>query len=380
MNFDSYNYFLPQRLIAQKPAMPRDASRLFVYDTARDKIVFDYFYNLANYLPKNSFMVLDNTKVLPARVVLKKQTGGKVVCLLLINEIEARTPDGCTKLRTMVDRKIQVGDKLFIDKNHFFEVTNQEKNIFYLKYTFNYQWLLDKLIEIGKTPIPLYLHKTPLSEIELRKKYQTIFAKNPKDPPPGWNMGSVAAPTASLHFSTPVFKKLDKLGIKRYFVTLHVGLGTFTPITKENIENKKLHEEYFGVNRGTLQSINKLKQKGKKLVAVGTTVTRTLESVEQFLSHESLTTPGAVPSKVKKLHLPPQEIFSKTDLFIMPSYHFKMVDYLITNFHLPKSSLMMLVEAFLQYKNSKKGLVDLYQIAIEEKFRFYSFGDAMLLL
>ena len=197
-------------------------------------------------------------------------------------------------------------------------------------------------------PVPLYLKRTPLKRNQLLKKYQTIFAKHE---------GSSAAPTASLHFTDRVFNKLRKKNIKKYFVTLHVGLGTFAPITDENLKTKKLHEEYFEIDQPVLQSIRKAKKEGKKLVAVGTTVVRTLESLARDSS----------PS-------------GKTDLFIYPPYSFKTVDNLITNFHLPKSSLMMLVEAFLQYKKSKRRLFELYNIAIKNNFRFYSFGDAMLIV
>jgi len=355
MKLTSYDYFLPNELIAQTPAVPRDSSRLFIYNTTTNKIIFDHFYNLVKYLPQDSFMVLNNTKVLPARVILKKQTGGKAIILLLLNE---KVNNGVIK--AMVDRKVNVGDKLFIDEKHFFEVIKQEEHLFYLKYHFSYQWLLNKLTEIGKTPVPLYLRKTPLAEKELRKKYQTIFAAVP---PKRWNMGSVAAPTASLHFSNRVFNRLDKKGIKKFFITLHLGLGTFAPITEENLKEKKLHEEYFEVDGQILQLINQLKSEGEKLVAVGTTVTRAIESLAKL--------------KVQSEKL---KIVGKTNLFIMPSYDFKMVDCLVTNFHLPKSSLMMLVEAFLQFKGAKRHLVDLYQIAIKEKFRFYSFGDTMLIL
>jgi len=203
-------------------------------------------------------------------------------------------------------------------------------------------------------PIPLYLKKSPLKRNELLEKYQTIFAKI---------QGSSAAPTASLHFTDRVFGRLDKKRIKKYFITLHVGLGTFAPITNENIKQKKLHKEYLEVDSSTLQSINRLKRKGKILVAAGTTTVRTLESISQ--------------SEIYHLR---SNIYNETDLFIFPPYNFKMVDILITNFHLPKSSLMMLVEAFLQYKKSKKSLVELYKIAIKNEFRFYSFGDAMLII
>ena len=349
MSLDKYGYFLPEKNLALTPADPRDSSRLFVYDTKKDLTIFDHFYNLDKYLSKNSFMVLNNTKVLPARVTMKKSTGGKVIMLFLVNEL---TDSRVTK--AMADRKINVGEKLYFDDNNFVEIINQKEHIFDLKLDFSREKLFNLLKKYGTMPIPLYLKKSPLKRNELLKKYQTIFAKK---------QGSSAAPTASLHFTDRVFDRLDKKGIEKYFITLHVGLGTFAPITKENIKEKKLHEEYFEVDSNILQSINRLKQQGKKLVAAGTTTVRTLESISR-----------------SKIYNPKSNIYNKTDLFIFPPYNFKTVDVLITNFHLPKSSLMMLVEAFLQFKNSKRNLVELYQIAIKNKFRFYSFGDAMVIL
>jgi len=343
-----YDYLLPENLIAQVPVVPRDHSRLFIYNTKTDRIIFDSFFNLDKYLPEKSFLVLNNARVVPARVWLKKSTGGKVLTLLLLNEPEKKI------VRAMVDRKVMVGDKLFIDANHFFTVVDQKEKIFSLKFTFSKKWLLTILQKIGKTPIPLYLRKSSLSEKQLREKYQTIFSKKGE---------SVAAPTASLHFTNRVFEKLKNKGIKKYEVTLNVGLGTFAPIIDENLTSKKLHEEFFEIDNISLQCIKTLKSEGKKLVAVGTTVTRTLESFAKL-----------------NIKYQKSKILEKTDLFIFPPYDFKMVDILITNFHLPKSSLMMLVEAFLQHKKAKKSLVELYQIAIKNNFRFYSFGDAMLIV
>jgi len=341
MDINNYDYVLPEANLALAPAVPRDSSKLFIYETDVDKITFDRFYNLNKYLPKDSFMVMNNTKVLPARVSMKKESGGKVIVLLLVNEILNDT------LPIIVDRKINVGEKIFFDENNFLYITGQKENIFEVRFDFSRQHLFSLLNKYGAMPIPPYLKKSTLSKNDLLKKYQTIFAKTD---------GSSAAPTASLHFTDSVFKKLDEKEIKRLFVTLHVGMGTFAPITDENILKKELHNEYYEVDQKTLQLINQLKYGGKKLVAVGTTVVRTLESV----------------AKSKN--------FNKTNLFIFPPYDFKMIDIVITNFHLPKSSLMMLVEAFLQHKKAKKSLVELYNIAISNNFRFYSFGDAMLIL
>ena len=349
-----YDYFLPEKNLALTPASPRDSSKLFIYNTKTNEVVFDYFYNLEQYLPKNSFLVLNNTKVIPARVVMRKENGGKVILLFLVNELT-----NLSVIKVLADRKITVGERVFFDEKNFLKVVDQKENIFYLKFDFNREKLFQLIEKYGTMPIPLYLKKTPLKKSELLKKYQTVFAKAPV----GTCLASAAAPTASLHFTRRVFNRLNKKGIKKYFITLHVGLGTFAPITEENLKEKRLHEEYYEIPEKTLHYINVMKLKGKSLVAVGTTVTRALESFAQ--------------SKIRDQR---SKIFDKTDLFIFPPFEFKMVDILITNFHLPKSSLMMLVEAFLQFKGAKKHLVELYNIAIKNDFRFYSFGDCMLIL
>lgn len=365
MNLYDYDYLLPQKNLALDPAVPRDSSRLFIYDTVVDKIVFDRFYNLDKYLPKDSFMVMNNTKVLPARVTMKKESGGKIVLLFLVNELEVMSDGllGCL-VKVMADRKINVGEKVFFDQDNYLKVIGQNENIFDLQFDFSREYLFDLLKKYGVMPIPPYLKKSTLTRDELLEKYQTIFARTD---------GSSAAPTASLHFTDKVFEKLDKRGIERLFVTLHVGMGTFAPINDENIKEKKLHNEYYEVDSRTLQSINKLKKEGKKLVAVGTTVVRTLESIvkaqdRKFFDGKPQTAKNLIPSLLK------------TDLFIFPPYNFNMIDVMITNFHLPKSSLMMLVEAFLQHKKARKSLVELYNIAIKNDFRFYSFGDVMLIV
>lgn len=362
MNSVKFDYHLPHELIATHPASPRDSSRLFVYDTAADKIHFDRFYNLDKYLPQDSFLVLNNTQVVPARLALLKETGGKVEILLLVNELRS----GNKAIKALSDRKLVAGQKLFFpsgtngslsDEKPAFFVTGQYKNIFLLRPNFPLAQLRDILLKYGSTPIPKYIKNSSLSERELRKKYQTVFAADS-----GKNSASVAAPTASLHFTGCVFKKLHQQRIPHVFVTLNVGLGTFAPIAEDNFINKKLFNEYYEIELSSARKIADLKNAGRKLVAVGTTTVRTLESA----------------AKLNKLQR--KSLHGATDLFIFPPYNFKLVDSLMTNFHLPNSSLMMLVEAFLQYKKSPRKLIDLYKIAIKNKFRFYSFGDAMLIL
>lgn len=359
MKKNLYDYHLPDYLLTKKPATPRDHSQLFIYDTKKDEIHFDKFFNLDKYLPKNSFLVLNNTKVIPARVIMKKQTGGKVEVMFLVNEASDLI---------LVDRKVKIGDKLFFNEKNYIELVKQNKNIFKVKFNFSQEKLFYLLEKYGVMPVPLYLKDTPLSKDKLLKKYQTVFAKNE---------GSVAAPTASLHFTNRVFKKLEQKDINRYFVTLHVGLGTFASITEENLKTKTLHEEYYQVDKNDWEAILKEKKNGKKLVAVGTTTVRTLESIVRCHVSRQPTPTNVGPSVIDSKQT--SSLINKTNLFIFPPFEFRMVDVLITNFHLPKSSLMMLVESFLQFKRAKKHLVDLYNIAIKNDFRFYSFGDAMLI-
>jgi S-adenosylmethionine:tRNA ribosyltransferase-isomerase len=351
VDLELYSYNLPKEKIADKPAKPRDFSKLFVYDTLEDKIYFDIFLNLDRYLPKNFFLVLNNTKVLPARVEMIKETGGKVKILFLVDEAINKNSK---LIRGLVNKKLNLKEKIYFpNKKDFIEIVSQEKNIF----TFSLKMDLNKFLKLlnlyGEAPLPPYIKKTPLTKKEAKEKYQTIFAKK---------LGSIAAPTASFHFTKRVFKKLKRKGIEHFFITLHVGLGTFMPISEENIKKKKLHKEYWEIETSVYKKILKLKQK-KKLIAVGTTTTRLLETLAR-----------------KKLNLNKKILRGTTELFIFPPFKFKMIDGLITNFHLPKTSLMMLVEAFLQFKNSKRHLKELYEIAIEKDFRFYSFGDAMLIL
>jgi S-adenosylmethionine:tRNA ribosyltransferase-isomerase len=351
IDLELYSYNLPKEKIANQPAKPRDFSKLFVYDTLEDKIYFDIFLNLDEYLPKNSFLVLNNTKVLPARVEMLKETGGKVKVLFLVDEA---LNENSKLIRGLVNKKLDLKEKIcFPNKKDFIEVFSQEKNIF----TFSLKTDLNKFLKLlnlyGEAPLPPYIKNTPLTKKEAKEKYQTIFAKK---------LGSIAAPTASFHFTKRVFKKLKRKGIEHFFITLHVGLGTFMPISEENIKKRKLHKEYWEIETSIYKKILKLKN-SKKLIAVGTTTTRFLETLAR-----------------KKLNLNKKILRGTTELFIFPPFKFKMIDGLITNFHLPKTSLMMLVEAFLQFKNSKRHLKELYEIAIENDFRFYSFGDAMLIL
>ncbi len=358
---ERYGYVLPKELIRRVGVEPRDTARLFVYDTKTNTVTLDTFQNLAQYLPSDSLMVLNETRVLPARLWLRKETGparnntrsvlggGKIEVFVLMNQLvdEARIP-------VLVDRKVTIGQKLLFPNDEILEVIDQEENVFFVR-VLGEAKLHDLLATYGETPVPHYLEDTETKEGELRSRYQTIFAREDTT-----TKASVAAPTASLHFTDRVFQSLENKGVQQARLTLDVGLGTFAPLTEAAFENKKLHREYVEVSEDTARDINKAKEVKRSVIAVGTTVTRTLEA---------LTEQGGV-----KTYNGP------VDIFIYPPYQFQTVDILLTNFHLPKTSLMLLVDAFLKHKGSERDILSLYQEAIREKFSFYSFGDSMLIL
>jgi S-adenosylmethionine:tRNA ribosyltransferase-isomerase len=347
LNLEAYDYSLPADLVAASPAEPRDSARLFAYDAKSGKVSYDTVANLADKLPAGALLIMNDTKVLPARVDATKETGGRVELLLLVNEYA-----GTGTLRGISDRKIVPGQKLYLDPSHALVVVGQEENIFLFEPQFPPSELPALLMEIGRTPLPKYIGETGMDESALRERYQTVFAKSP---------ASVAAPTASLHFTEKVFESLAKKNIDVAFLTLHVGMGTFAPVRPENIEQGKLHEEWYEVTEATARKIRDSKKEGRPVIAVGTTVLRTIESAAGSI----------MEGKGAK---------GKTDIFIYPPYAFKVADGLMTNFHVPKSSLMCIVDAFLGFKKSPKGIVELYGDAIRERFRFYSFGDSMLIL
>ncbi|MEK9159400.1 MAG: tRNA preQ1(34) S-adenosylmethionine ribosyltransferase-isomerase QueA [Patescibacteria group bacterium] len=344
---DLYSYLLPTDRIATHPSEPRDASKLLIYKTQTDELLFDTFANLARYLPSDSFLVMNETKVLPARVRATRD-GETLEMMILPSEVdyEGGTVIGGGTVKGTANKRLRNGQTLQLTPLHTLTVIEETQKAFTFRANFDLHTLPALLLEIGQTPIPHYIQHAGLSEAELREKYQTIFAKNP---------GSVAAPTASLHFTDRVFRDLDAAGIERLFITLHVGLGTFAPVLPEHMESRTLYEEHIDLPPKTVARIHELKAAGKRCTAVGTTSTRTLESLARGHS-------------------------GTTNLFILPPFDFQLVDQLLTNFHLPNSSLMMLVEAFLQHKHAKRHLKDLYEIAIQNDFRFYSFGDSMLIL
>jgi S-adenosylmethionine:tRNA ribosyltransferase-isomerase len=384
-DLEQYNYTLPEALIRKEGVEPRDSARLFVYDTSTDTVTHDFFYNVAKYLPENSLLVLNDTRVVPARLHLKKATGGKIEVFVLMNEWNGKDEI----IPMLVDRKCGIGWKLFFPNGDYFEMMRQEANKFFaiLKPSNSLPESLreslragglpceiplqadrqsrisqgeplmkslgELLEEFGETPIPPYLKEEEWlrDEKKLRMRYQTIFAEQGN---------SVAAPTAALHFTDRVFESLKQKNIDTAHVTLDVGLGTFAKLKDENFVTKKLHRERISASDETAIQINTVKKEGRKIIPVGTTALRTLESC---IKNGSL-----------------RAFAGDTDIFISPPHHFQSADILITNFHIPKSSLMLLVDAFLRDKGAKRNLIQLYEEAIREKYAFYSFGDSMLIL
>ncbi len=334
MNIEEFDYSLPEELIAKYPVIPRHNARLMVLNRKTRSIQHDIFWNLPSYLEEGDLLVFNDTKVIPARLYGRKKTGGKVEVLLtdFISPSQWIALVGGKNIKEGLS--ILVGEDLeilileHIEKSKF-KVELVSPNPF------------EAILKHGQIPIPPYL-KREAQEID-KEYYQTVFAKV---------HGSAAAPTASLHFSEELIEKLRQKGINITFVTLHVSYGTFKPVEVKNIEEHKVDPEYVSISEETLRLIKQTKEKTKRVVAVGTTVARALETK-------------------------PFEPFSGyTDLYIYPGFEFKVVDALITNFHLPKSSLLFLVSAFA----GKDFVMQAYQEAIQEKYRFYSYGDGMLIL
>lgn len=342
-----YDYTLPQHLIAASPAHPRDSAKLLVYDRSTGDVSFDEFRRIINYLPKDTVLVFNQTKVIPARMQLHKETGGAVEALYLGSQQD--------KLRVMAGGKIAKGDRLAWEDDHFLTVDERDGKYAVLTPSFPIANLHDLLIQYGETPLPPYIQDSPLSETERRTEYQTVYARDE---------GSVAAPTAGLHFTPELIQSIKQAGIDTAYVTLHVNLGTFAPLTEDHLKEKKLHEEWYEIDPKTAAFLNKAKSDDRPIVAVGTTTVRTLESAAR--------TPGHDAAEAPLLH----RLSGTTNIFLTDDDPILFVDGLITNFHVPKSSLLMLVSAF----TGRETLMDLYHQAIEKEFRFFSFGDAMLVI
>lgn len=340
-----YNYELPEELIAQKPASKRTKSKMMVLDKASKAIENKYFFDIVDYLDENDVLVLNDTKVFPARLLGEKITGASVEVFLL-KEHETKQWEALIK----PSKRVNAGNIIKISEELYVKTLTKldgGKWLVELGYKGN---IYDILQRVGNIPLPPYIERKISSDNIKKldtKRYQTVFAKH---------VGSVAAPTAGLHFTKDILQKLKKKGVQVCYVTLNVGLGTFKPVKCENILEHKMDSESFEISRKTAKIINDAKKSGKKIVAVGTTSVRTLETC--FQKHGGI--------KACK---------DSSCLFIYPPYEFKVVDKLLTNFHLPKSTLIMLVSALA----GKDFVFDAYRQAIEQKYRFYSYGDCMLI-
>jgi S-adenosylmethionine:tRNA ribosyltransferase-isomerase len=329
-----FDYQLPHELIANSPTSPRDHSRLMIINKRDGSITHKHFYDIVEYLTDNDVLVLNNTKVFPARIYGKKETGGKVEVLLHKNLTEF-------EWEALAKPGLKINSQIIFEGFRA-EVVGRNDELHIIKFNLNKSDLIEKLQKTGVTPLPPYIHSTE-SENEIRKEYQTTYAKD---------LGSVAAPTAGFHFTDELLEKIKNKGIQIEYVTLHVGMGTFAPVKTNTLEEHVMHSEKFFVDTETLARLNKAKQNGKRIVAVGSTSTRVLESIANG------------------------NVTNSTNIFIYPPYKFKFVDVMITNFHLPKSTLMALVYAFGGIELMKGA----YNEAIKEKYRFYSFGDSMIII
>ena len=338
LKLSSYFYRLPDNLIADRPAPDRHNSKLLVYNQKDDSITHTTFKDLHQFLPTDSTLVMNNSKVFPCRLVANKTTGGKAEIFLLSLVKKSRGYLALVKS----NGKKKIGMSFSIGEKYTATIVGKQEELFYL--TFN-QHIEKILEEFGKIPIPPYIRKGESDKQDL-EDYQTVFAKN---------VGSVAAPTAGLHFTDQVFKNLDDKGVKRAEVTLHVGLGTFSPVKTESITDHNMHSEEYIVSSENFEKINK----ASKVFAVGTTSLRVLES--SF--HDG------------KFSIRPDHMYD-TDIFLYPGVEVQSIDGLITNFHLPESTLLMLVSSIV----GREKTLELYQTAIDNQYRFYSYGDAMLIL
>ncbi len=335
-----YYYDLPKELIAQDPLLNRSDSRLMVLDKQTGKTSHHHFYDIKSFLKKGDCLVLNNTKVIPARLMGTRKDTGAVIEVLLLKRRDANTWETLVKpgKKCKVGQVIEFGDGLLTATVNGIE--EEGNRIIEFSYEGIFEEILDKL---GEMPLPPYItHK-----LEDKNRYQTVYAKYE---------GSAAAPTAGLHFTNELLDEIRKMGVKTVFVTLHVGLGTFRPVKEDNILKHHMHSEFYQVTKEAAEEINKTKAEGGRIICVGTTSCRTIESAA---GDDKLVHAGS----------------DNTEIFIYPGYKFKVMDALITNFHLPESTLIMLVSALAGREN----VLNAYKEAVNEKYRFFSFGDAMFI-
>ena len=337
-----FYYDLPEELIAQTPVEPRNASRLMKVDRQTGEIVNSHFYNLCDFLKKGDLLVMNDSRVLPARLYGEKEGTGAFMEFLLLEQ----KGDKLWEILVRPGKKAKPGARFSFGngrlKAEIIETVNDGNRIAKFECVGNFFTALE---EVGQMPLPPYITE----KLEDKERYQTVYSKE---------LGSSAAPTAGLHFTEEMLADLQSKGINLAYVTLHVGLGTFRPVKEDNILDHKMHSEHYHLPQETADLIKQTKANGGRVIAVGTTSCRTLESVATFNNGEL------------------NECEGYTDIFIYPGYKFKVLDGLITNFHLPESTLIMLVSAFMGYDNT----MNAYKKAVEEKYRFFSFGDAMLII
>ena len=363
-----FNYSLPEELIAQQPAGERDGSRLLVADRAAGKIEHRRFFDLPEYLREGDVLVFNNSRVIKARLVGEKAGTGARVELLLTKQIQASTAGGELFLTNQIQtgtpggelweatarpaKRLRAGDRLLFGEGFSASVeTKGEDGLVIVHFECGDFWTC--LERFGHTPLPPYIRRE--DEEEDAERYQTVYAVNP---------GSAAAPTAGLHFTDGLFERLRRTGAETVFVTLHVGLGTFRPVQTDSIEDHRMHEEYYHIGEDARQRINLAKAEGRRVICVGTTAVRTIES-------------ACAADAEGRYFIPGGSRGDSTDIFFYPGgTPFHMTDALITNFHLPRSTLLMLVSAF--YDREK--VLEIYREAIERRYRFFSYGDAMLIL
>ncbi len=339
MKTDDFDYELDEELIAQTPLEKRDSSRLMLVDKKSGFYKHEIFKNIINYMHKGDVLVLNNTRVIPARIIGIKESTGAVIELLLLKDL-----GDVWECLVKPSRRIKKGDVIEFGDGKLKAICTSEFSEGVKHFKLSYEGiLLEILEELGTMPLPPYIHQ----KLENSERYQTVYSKV---------SGSSAAPTAGLHFTKELLKEIENKGIEILYVTLHVGLGTFRPVKESDITKHKMHSEYFEISKEVSDKLNKAKMEGRRIISVGTTTTRVLESVYHKYNHF-------------------KETKEETNIFIYPGFEFKAVDFLITNFHLPKSTLVMLVSALA----GKDNILNAYKIAVSEKYRFFSFGDAMMI-
>ena len=340
MTTKEFDYNLPEELIAQTPIKNRSESKLMILDKKTGKTKDEVFKNVINYLNKGDVLVLNDTKVIPARLIGEKEDTKAVIELLLLKDLGDNTWECLAKPQKRLHENtiITFGDGKLKAK----VVKKLNDGITHVQLVYN-GILMEILEELGTMPLPPYIHE----KLEDQSRYQTVYAKN---------IGSAAAPTAGLHFTKELLQEIENKGVIIKYVTLHVGLGTFRPVEVEDVEKHHMHTEFYIMNKDTADTLNLAKKEGRKIYAVGTTSTRTLETI--MTKYNTF-----------------KECSGNTDIFIYPGYEFKAIDGLITNFHLPKSTLLMLVSAL----SSKEIILNAYNEAIKKKYHFFSFGDAMFI-